>query len=145
MIEQERKFLLLSMPETYVKFEIKQGYLILDGNKHLRVRIVDDEKAYLTFKTVHTPKVRTEYEYEISLSDAVEMYHNSIYQLKKTRYRTMFDGNFVDIDVYPDGLSVVEIEYEKELSKLPDYCGEEITGVEKYSNINLAIRQTRKL
>jgi adenylate cyclase len=144
MIEQERKFLLLSMPETYVKFEIKQAYLILDGNKLLRVRIVDDEKAYLTFKTVHTSKVRTEYEYEIPISDAIEMYHNSIYQLKKTRYKTMFGDNYVDIDVYPDGLSVVEIEYEKELSNLPYYCGEEITGVEKYSNINIAIKQTNK-
>jgi len=37
-------------------------------------------------------------------------------------------------------LKVVEIEYEDNLKDgdIPDYCGEEITGVSKYSNIKIA-------
>ena len=142
MIEQERKFLLVSMPKTDGTIKIKQGYLMFDGNKHLRVRIIDDQKAYLTFKTIHTAQERTEYEYEIPISDAIEMLNNCNCKLEKTRHKTSFEGNIVDIDVYPDGLSVVEIEYENELGQLPYYCGEEITGLSEYSNVNIAYRQS---
>lgn len=142
MKEQERKFLLLSMPEIESVIKIKQGYLMFDGNKHLRVRIIDDQKAYLTFKTIHTAKVRTEYEYEISITDAIQMINNCDCRLEKTRHKTSFEGNIVDIDVYPDGLSVVEIEYENELTSLPVYCGNEITGLSEYSNVAIAYRQS---
>jgi CYTH domain-containing protein len=142
MIEQERKFLLKHLPKTSAKIEIKQAYLIFEGNKHLRVRIVDDKKAFITFKTIHSAKVRTEYEYEVPLSDGMEMFNNSNVKLQKTRYKTFFDGNNIDIDVYPNGLSVVEIEYEEELQRLPDYCGDEITGDSKYSNVQIAIEQS---
>lgn len=145
MLEQERKFLLLSMPETQSKIDIKQAYLIFEGNKHLRVRIINDTKAFLAFKIIQSAKIRTEYEYEIPLTDATEMYEASKYKLQKTRYKTTFNGNSVDIDVYPDGLAVVEIEYEKELNSLPEYCGEEITGVSKYSNVNIAYQQSFRL
>ena len=116
--------------------------MIFEGNKHLRVRIVDDKKAFITFKTIHSAKVRTEYEYEIPLFDGMEMFNNSNVKLQKTRYKTCFDGNNVDIDIYPNGLSVVEIEYEEELKRLPDYCGDEITGDSKYSNVQIAIEQS---
>jgi adenylate cyclase len=142
MTEQERKFLLVSMPKTDSTIKIKQGYLMFEGNKHLRVRIIDDQKAYLTFKTIHTAKVRTEYEYEIPISDAIEMFNNCDCRLEKTRHKTSFEGNIVDIDIYPDGLSVVEIEYENELLSLPDYCGKEITGLPEYSNVSIAYRQS---
>jgi CYTH domain-containing protein len=142
MIEQERKFLLLSMPKTDSTIKIKQGYLMFDDNKHLRVRIIDDRKAYLTFKTIHTSKVRTEYEYEIPLSDAIQMLNNCNCRLEKIRHKTSFEGSIVDIDIYPNGLSVVEIEYENELDKLPDYCGQEITGMPEYSNVNIAYQQS---
>jgi CYTH domain-containing protein len=36
-------------------------------------------------------------------------------------------------------MSVVEIEYEKELTELPEYCGEELTGSSKYSNVTIAL------
>jgi len=39
----------------------------------------------------------------------------------------------------------MEIEYEDELTELPDYCGEEITGMKEYSNIAIAIAETEKL
>lgn len=138
MIERERKFKLAYMPKTDSTIKIKQGYLMFDGNKHLRVRIVNNEKAYLTFKTIHTAKERTEYEYEIPMIEATEMLKSTEIKLEKTRHKTTFEGNVVDIDIYPNGVGVVEIEYENELLSLPDYCGEEITGLEQYSNISIA-------
>ena len=59
-------------------------------------------------------------------------------KLEKTRYKTTFEGNKVDIDIYPDGRSSAEIEYEIELVNLPDYCGEEITGNKEWSNLSIA-------
>lgn len=53
MKEQERKFLLLSMPKTECKLEIKQGYLMFEDNKQLRIRIIDNVKAFLAFKIFH--------------------------------------------------------------------------------------------
>ena len=59
-------------------------------------------------------------------------------KLEKTRYKTTFEGNKVDIDVYPDGRTSAEIEYEIEIINIPDYCGEEITGNKEWSNLNIA-------
>jgi CYTH domain-containing protein len=36
-------------------------------------------------------------------------------------------------------MSVIEIEYEDELTELPEYCREELTAVNKYSNFPLAL------
>ena len=142
MIEKERKFALKWMPETICKNEIKQAYLLFEGNQHLRVRIIDDSYAYLTLKTMHSAQIRTEYEYNIPLPDAYEMFISSKVKLTKTRYKTLFNGNSVDIDIYPNGMSVVEIEYEDELTELPEYCGEEVTGVSKYSNVAIALLES---
>lgn len=142
MIERERKFALKWMPSVSLKIEIKQAYILFEGNKHLRVRIIDDQTAFLTFKTIHTADYRIEYEYNIPIDDAIELYHSANLKLMKTRYQTDFMGNHVDIDIYPCGLSVVEIEFEDELKEIPDYCGEELTGNSKYSNISIALTQS---
>lgn len=67
------------------------------------------------------------------------MFFCSKVKLIKTWYKTLFNGNSVEIDIYPNGMSVVEIEYEKELTELPEYCGEELTGSSKYSNVTIAL------
>jgi hypothetical protein len=36
-------------------------------------------------------------------------------------------------------MSILEIEYEDELTELPEYCGEELTGVNKYSNFSIVL------
>ena len=63
---------------------------------------------------------------------------NTFNLLEKTRYKTTFEGNKVDIDVYPDGRTSAEIEYEIGIVNIPDYCGEEITGNKEWSNLNIA-------
>ena len=139
MKEYERKFLLKQLPEGLTESKhIQQGYLMFDGNKHLRIRVINHKKAVLTYKTVNSAIDRDEYEYEIPLEHGIELMLSTNIKLQKKRYSFASGKNHVDIDIYPDGTAVVEIEYESELLNLPDYCGEEITGSRKYSNIEIA-------
>lgn len=149
MVEKERKFILKGYPDNNVvkKLDIcsiEQGYIILADDRHLRIRIVDRHRAFMACKIMKSDTTRLEYEYEIPISDGYELLHSTEYRLQKTRYSTIHKGNQVDIDVYPDGMKVVEIEYEDELVDIPDYCGEEVTGNDKYSNIAIAIKNAEK-
>lgn len=134
----ERKFILKQLPEGLNGINMKRAYIMFEGSMHLSIRIIDDSSAFIIFKTLHNDITRTEYEYEIPLQDAKEMFNASNCKLQKTRYRTMFEGNCIDIDVFPSGKSIVEIAYETELKNLPTYCGEEVTGKREYSNVSIA-------
>ena len=146
MIEKERKFILKELPKEgavdCIK-HIKQAYLFLDGPNHLRVRIQNDE-AFLTYKSIISDLIKKEYEYQIPMSDALELYEMTKIRVEKVRYSTTFNGNVVDMDVYKDGRMVVEIEYEDELDELPDYCGEEVTGKREWSNIQMALDNAKQ-
>ena len=111
---------------------------MFDKKKQFRVRIIDDNEAWVAYKVKIDRTTKSEYEYQIPIQDANHMYQSTDVKLEKTRYRTTFEGNKVDIDVYPDGRTSAEIEYEIELVNLPDYCGEEITGNKEWSNLNIA-------
>ena len=138
MTEKERKFVLKKLPKFLLGYNIRQGYLMFDGKKHLRVRIINNVDAYITFKTIHSAQVRTEYEYKIPLFDAQEMLASTKIKLEKTRFPATFEGNTVHIDIFKNGIQVVEIEYQNELVRIPDYCGEEVTGQKEFSNIHIA-------
>jgi len=140
MRELERKFKLKYLPtNTAEPVIIKQAYLLLQGPKHLRVRIIDDKTAFMTYKEIVSSVEKKEYEFPIPISEANELYENATHKLIKKRYCSKFNDNQVDIDVYPNGLQVVEIEFEEELNEIPDYCGEEVTGKKEYSNIGFAL------
>lgn len=138
--ELERKYRLNYIPGgNLVRHRIKQGYLAFDGNKHLRVRIIDDSVAYLTFKTIISSQEKNEYEYEIPLSDGIELYDSTNIKLEKERICTLDEyNNKVDIDLFDNGIQVVEIEFNEPPPTLPDYCGEDVTEQKEYSNIYIA-------
>ena len=138
MIERERKFKLKYVPEGLTPIHIKQAYLMFDKKKQFRVRIIDDKEAWVAYKVKIDKTTKSEYEYEIPIQDANHLYQSTDIKLEKTRYKTTFEGNKVDIDVYPDGKTSAEIEYEIDLINIPDYCGEEITGNKEWSNLNIA-------
>ena len=139
MKEQERKFLLRYLPENLKKAQsIKQSYLLMDGKSHLRVRIIDNQIGFLTYKSALSNTIKNEFEYEIPLKDAAELFNLSLYKLEKQRYKTTFQGNTVDIDIYPNGIQIVEIEFEDELTELPDYCGDDVSDDPRFSNIEIA-------
>ena len=154
-LERERKFkfekgltwLALEeyINETFGESEIlQQGYLMLIGDRQLRIRIIDKARAHICYKQSLNNTDKIEIENPVSLNEAEELYSTAPYSLTKQRWKTTFQGNSVDIDLYESGLCVVEIEYKDELKELPEYCGEEITGVKEFSNIALAIAETEK-
>lgn len=141
MIERERKFKIKYLPDNMKGQDIVQGYLMFDGRKHLRCRIIDNEYAYLTYKDIIDDETRKEFEYPIPLVDALELMSSCNFKLRKKRYTIMYNQDvFVSFDfVYePMEISFVEVEFKDELTEIPPFCGEEITTVKDYTNIEIA-------
>lgn len=143
--EIERKFLLtknspIPIPEGFSKVSIKQGYIFVEKGKHLRIRLYK-KQAVLGLKYTSGP-VRDEYEYDIPMKDAKEMYSKCTMKLEKNRLTFKRFNETYDVDSYPNGIIFVEVEFASlKASKKwvkPSWIGKEITGVSKYSNINLA-------
>ena len=164
--EVERKFLLdvsrfeqliqsgLLVPEK--KLSILQGYLSVDPERTVRVRITEttDElsfvsrlkryffgsstktNSFLTIKSKSTPDglSRNEWEYQIDNLEAVEMISNCIGVISKERFVI---GRFeVDFFRNVDVPAVVELELkdESEIVDIPEWVGVEVTGDSRYYN-----------
>lgn len=123
--------------------DIRQGYLLTDPNKTIRVRTTGTE-AYLTIKGASHDASRGEYEYPIPLADADELLRLcSSPLIEKVRYRIEYAGKTWEVDEFfgeNEGLILAEIElvstgekYEK-----PSWVGEEVTGDKRYYNAYLA-------
>lgn len=145
-IEIERKFLVnhaqweqLEKPsgEFY-----RQGYLLTDPKKTIRVRQTSD-KGFLTIKGVSVGATRVEYEYEIPYQEAEELLNQfAVSELSKVRYNISMGNHIWEVDVFSgknQGLIVAEIELksEEETFDLPNWIDVEVTGEEKYYNSNL--------
>jgi len=146
MIESERKFKLKFLPAGLASVKIKQAYLMLAEGKQLRVRITESDnelKSHICYKANVDGSItdKHEYEYQIPNDDALELFNTTNIRLNKIRYTTNYNGCHVDIDIYPNGMQIVEIETpeNKNLTALPDYCGEELTGLREFSNIKIAL------
>lgn len=147
-IEIERKFLVdnekwnkVIKPEGKL---IHQGYLQCDNNKSIRVRFTDT-KGTLTIKGVQVGISRPEFEYEIPLGDAIELYNNfSEVKLKKTRYIIEHAGFNWEVDEFMDqnmGLITAEVELINEsiqIADFPKWILEDVTHDDKYKNSKLA-------
>ena len=87
--------------------------------------------------------VRDEFEFPLGrLDEAKALYKKCDWTLEKKRLTFAVGKTHFDVDLYPTGLVVVEVEF-KTLGamnkwKKPHWVGEEITGIKKYSNITLA-------
>lgn len=144
--EIERKFLLtygasIPIPAVYSKFNIKQGYISGDKDKNVRVRLTTS-KAILGIKFT-TEAITDEFEYEIPKKDGKEIYRKCEFKLEKRRLS--FKGPqkvHYDVDSYPNGLVVVEVEFNSiehmEKWVKPHWIDEEVTGKAEYSNVVLA-------
>ena len=147
-VEIERKYLVhkekWNSIEKPKKTLIRQGYLLNDLNKTIRIRLTDS-KGYLTIKGVSVGATRLEFEYEIPRDEAEQLLDNfSISDLKKMRHEILFKDKLWVVDEFLGdnlGLIVAEIELqsESEFFELPDWIGREVTSEEKYYNSNLSI------
>lgn len=121
----------------------RQGYLLTDSGKTIRVRVTPD-KAFLTIKGITHYATRSEFEYEIPVKDANELLEQfSVSELTKIRYKIIYQDKLWEIDEFlgeNSGLIIAEIELiaEDEKFQEPVWVSKEVTGDAKYYNANLA-------
>lgn len=122
---------------------IRQAYLYSDAAKTIRVRTKGD-KGYLTIKGKTTGATRSEFEYEIPLTEAVELIQTLCHTvIEKTRYECVYEEKKWEVDVFHgqnEGLIVAEIELQSETETylLPLWVTENVTNDSRYSNAALA-------
>jgi len=146
MIEIERKFLIKN--ENWKPLgngiNIKQGYLSIDPERVVRVRIAND-KAFITIKGKPNGIVRTELEYEIPKYEAEIMMRMCLnFPVEKTRFKEEINNMIWEIDFFEGlnkGLVMAEIEMDDENQKidLPDWIGEEVSLDRRYYNSYLSM------
>lgn len=148
MLEIERKFLVTSesfKSQAYKSELIVQGFLNTHPERTVRIRI-QGSKGFLTIKGISNEAgtIRTEWEKEISLSDAemlLKMCEQGI--IEKTRYEVKVENHIFEVDEFlgkNEGLTVAEIELssENESFEKPNWLGKEVTGDLKYYNSQLS-------
>jgi adenylate cyclase len=144
--EIERKYLvdkkLWSELDKPVGVEIRQGYIDKTPEHTVRIR-TKGLKGFITIKGKEVGGVRSEFEYEIPLSDADEMLDRFCDRvLHKTRFEVPFESHVWEVDVFhwpnPE-LVLAEVELQKvdESIPIPDWIGEEVTGKPAYYNANM--------
>ncbi len=141
MVEIERKFLIdTELWKPSVKgIKISQGYLSIDSEKVIRVRVAD-EQGFLTIKGKAKGLVRPEFEYEIPKNEAdmlLEMCNDFV--VEKYRYKEKFMDMLWEVDVFEGKnkglfLAEIELEHENQEFDLPDWVGEEVTFNARYYN-----------
>ncbi|GAB4091732.1 CYTH domain-containing protein [Flaviaesturariibacter terrae] len=147
-VEIERKFLVdpaawAAYPKEAPHY-LRQGYLFKDLVKTARVRVTDDT-GYITIKGKTIGISRAEYEFEIPRAEAEELLSRFCETVvAKQRYIIPFEEKIWEVDVFLGdnaGLIVAEIELveEEEPFALPPFISEEVTGIKKYYNSQLAV------
>lgn len=122
----------------------RQGYLLTDPNKTIRVRVTDTQ-SFLTIKGLSVGATRPEFEYEIPKDEAEQLLDMfAISDLTKIRYKILFNNKLWEVDEFLGdnaGLIVAEIELqsEDEAFDLPAWVDNEVTGEDKYYNSNLSV------
>lgn len=149
--EIEKKFLLskgtsIPIPDNFVKYDIKQGYIFAEKGKQVRIRIANG-KAILCIKFTGNI-IRDEFEYEIPMEDGKEIYNKCSSKLEKHRLSFSVGNERYDIDTFHiNKVIVVEVEFKSIKTmkkwKKPHWLGKEVTGISKYSNILLAKKKIK--
>lgn len=146
-LEIEKKFLVdknkWEAIEKSNRSFIKQGYILTDSHKTIRIRQTDS-KSYITIKGSNVGAIRPEYEYEIPYEDAEELIDKfAVSSITKIRYIIDYKNKKWEVDEFlgdNEGLIIAEIELkdENEEFELPEWIGKEVTDIEKYYNSRLS-------
>ena len=146
-IEIERRFLVENNDwenQVILSESFSQAYLNSNIDEWAtRVRIIDNNKGYITLKSSLNGLVNYEFEYSIPRKDAIELIQLSKYKITKIRYQLKINKKNWVVDVFEksnSGLKIAEIELnsESEEIRVPSWCGQEITGIKSLSNASLA-------
>ncbi|AAZ59010.1 conserved hypothetical protein [Prochlorococcus marinus str. NATL2A] len=146
-IEIERRFLVANedWKDQVIRSEsVSQAYLNSSVDEWAtRVRIIDNNKGYITLKSSLNGLANYEFEYSIPRKDAIELIQLSKYKITKIRYQLKINKKNWVVDVFEESnsyLKIAEIELnsESEEIQVPSWCGKEITGIKSLSNASLA-------
>jgi adenylate cyclase len=148
-IEIERKFLVAGDGwQTAVSRtrRIRQGYLANTGLSSVRVRCVDNDRAFLTIKSAEQGARRQEFEYAIPVADAEELLglcEGSI--IEKLRHDVPHSGLTWEVDVFLGAnlglvIAEAELDHEDQAMDKPGWLGGEVTREQQYYNAALARR-----
>lgn len=144
-MEIERKFLVCGdwSRDVTDSIQIVQGYLNLDKNRTVRVRI-KGSRGFLTVKGPTNGVSRFEWEKEIPVEDAREMMKLCTGVIDKTRHLAPIGDHYYEIDEFHgdnEGLIVAEIELRSEDEEFirPKWLGEEVSHDRRYYNSQLII------
>lgn len=145
-MEIERKYLVKKLPPDYPHYpmhQIEQAYLCTEPVIRIRKQ---DEEYWLTYKSAGLLS-REEYNLALTKEAFVHLLPKADgLVLNKKRYQVMLDdGLTAELDVFTDdyeGLILVEVEFLSEEQALdfipPDWFGEEVTFLSKFSNSQLS-------
>ena len=140
-IEIERKFLVVDDSWLATAGEgrpCRQGYLVSGEGRTVRVRVID-ESAFLTIKGPTAGISRTEFEYEIPVTDAEGLFTLCGNLVEKIRYLVPHGGQVWEVDVFSGMnkglvLAEIELETEQQVVELPAWLGREVSGDYRYYN-----------
>jgi CYTH domain-containing protein len=146
-LEIERKFLLGALPAAIgalAATPIRQGYVALDGDTEVRVRLTSDT-VVLTIKSGRGG-VRTEEEVTLDARQGEALWRlTEGRRIEKTRRRAPYGEVEIEVDEYAGtlaGLLVAEVEFDGEAASRgfepPGWFGPEVTGDRRYANRSLA-------
>jgi len=149
-LEIERKFLVRdrSVLEGVDGLAYRQGYLSIDPDRTVRVRIFGDRGA-ITVKGRSDGPTRAEFEYPIPVDDAEALLELCLPPIvAKRRFRIPYQGRTWEVDVFErenEGLVVAEVELPSAdaLLERPGWVGDDVTDDPRYANANLVAHPYR--
>jgi len=146
-IEIERRFLVKNedwRSKAIYSEDFSQAYLNSNTDEWtVRIRIINKNQAYLTLKSFLNGFTNYEFEYQVPIQDALELFNLSNTKITKTRYQLKIDEKDWVVDSFKglnSSLTIAEIELDSESEKIqiPAWCKQEITGIKSLSNASLA-------
>jgi CYTH domain-containing protein len=146
-IEIERRFLVKNedwRSKVILSEDFSQAYLNSNLDEWaVRIRIINNNQAYITLKSSLNELTNYEFEYQIPIQDAIELFNLSKNKITKTRYQLKIGKKDWVVDSFKglnSSLTIAEIELnsESEQIQIPSWCEQEITGIKSLSNAALA-------
>jgi CYTH domain-containing protein len=145
-LEIERKFLLANDDwKSHVarRIHIRDGLIGNTNGNKARVRIAD-ATATITLKSRRRGPIRTEFEYAIPYSDALEILQTMCdgRVLEKIRHVISYAGLSWHVDVYEGMLkgvvlAEVELQHADQELDLPSWIGKEVTNDPSYRKVHM--------
>ena len=144
-VEIERKFLVCGdfRPDVRESVHIVQGYLNMEKNRTVRVRLRGD-KGFLTVKGPVRGISRFEWEREIPAEEASALLELCTGVIDKTRHLVDYGGHTFEVDEFHadnEGLIVAEVELSSEDEQFlrPSWLGQDVSSDSRYYNSRLLV------